>query len=63
MLNGAVGALGLSIGLRMISGGEGEVRTEGGVKRLPKVTREARVAIRDDGLGETMEFEDVGDEE
>ena len=47
----------------MVSGGEGEFGSKVGVKRFPKVAGKTRIAIRDDGLRDTMEFDDVGEKE
>jgi hypothetical protein len=47
----------------MIGGGEGECGAEMLVKCLPKGTCKAGVTVGDDGLGESMEFENVREKE
>ena len=63
LLDGAVGALGLAIGLRMICGGEGESGAEVLMESLPKCTCKAGVTVGDNGLGESMKLEDVREKE
>ena len=62
-LEGAVGALGLTVGLRMVSGGHGELGAEAVQKRAPEVSGETRVAVAEDGLGDAVVTNDFAKEE
>src|SRR6185437_5558006 len=53
-LEGAVGTFGLTVGLRMVSGGHGELGAELGPERAPEVSGESRIAVAEDGLGDTV---------
>ena len=63
LLDGAVGSLGLAIGLRMICSGEGESGAKMLMECLPKCTCKPRVTIGHNGLGQSMELKDVREEE
>lgn len=63
LLDGAVGTLGLAIGLGMICSGEGESGAEVLMESLPKGTCKAGVTVGHYGLGESMELENVREEE
>ena len=59
----SVGSFGLSIGLWMESGGHGKAGAHGTEETLPKPTGELGITVRDNGHGETMEAENVVEED
>ena len=54
MLDGAVGSLGLSIGLGMVGRGHGEGGAEVFMEGPPRGTFKAGVTVGDNGLGESV---------
>jgi len=63
LLDGAIGSLGLAVGLGMIGGREGEGGAEVLIKIPPKSTCKAGITIGDNGLGEPMKLKDVREKE
>ena len=61
LLDGAVGAFGLAVGLRVVGGGDVERRAKMGPERLPDGGDEAGIAVGDDAGGEAVEAVDVGE--
>ena len=53
-LESAVGAFRLAVGLRMVSRGHGELGSEARPEVSPEVSREARVAVAEDGVGDAV---------
>ena len=59
VFNSAVGALCLTICLRVVRGGKAEAGAKEMIELLPKVTSEAWVTVRDNDRGKTEVTEDV----
>lgn len=62
MLEGPVGALGLSVGLSVIGRRDVELDTEEFHEGLPEGRLEARIAIRDDGVRNAVKSDDLEEE-
>ena len=58
----AIGALSLTVGLRVVSRGDVELDAEELHERLPEGGLEAWITVRDDGVGDTMKGDDLEEE-
>ena len=63
LLDGAIGSIGLAVGLGMIGGREGEGGAEVFVECLLKGTCETGVTVGDNGIGEAVALKDMREEE
>jgi len=63
LLECAVGAFGLTVGLRVVGGAHGECRSQLLPEGAPEVSGEARVAVGEDGLRHAMQADDLAEED